>query len=355
MSRVRRYIDADVLSEARRRIIHINELHDTIAVMFSGGKDSLVALHLVHEVLLSLGDTRPLNVVFRDEELIQDEVIDFVDTYRRMDWIRMLWFTVPLRSHIYTLGITRGYVQWDPTRPWVRKKPPWGISLPDGDDRVFDQYSMDAFTARYFSGKIAFITGIRAAESLMRFRAAVNKLNDNYINGVSDPAARNVALCKPLFDWSENDVLKYLHDNEITYCPLYDHQMWAGGNLRVSTPLHAEAARNFHRLSATSPGFYDRVVQVFPEMLAHERYGADMDRKAVQRQYGETIGGVLSWINEFITDEDELALALKRYHSVALRHQRQPEAYPAAYILNAFMSGAFKREIMNISPKAARG
>ncbi len=346
MARVREYIDADVLTEARRRILHILDLHDTIAVMFSGGKDSLAALHLVHEVMQQAGDRRTLNVVFRDEELIQDEIVDFVDHYRRQDWLKMLWFTVPLRSHKYILGVSHSYIQWDPARPWVREKPAWGISLEPGDDRVFDQYTMDGFTSRYFAGKMAFITGIRAAESIMRFRASVNKLNDNYINAVSDPAARNVALCKPLFDWSENDVLKYLHDGGHALCPLYDHQMWNGIGLRVSTPLHAESAKRFDMLRGTSPDFYDRVITVFPEMLAHERYYGDLDSDAVKRRYGESLAGVLAWINENITDEASLELALKRYYSAEGRARQWPESYPPRHLLNAFMSGAYKREII---------
>jgi len=195
MSRVRKYIDVDVLTEARKRIAHIFELFDTSVVMFSGGKDSLATLHLVREVMLAQGDTRPVNVVFRDEELIQDEIVDFVASFRGLDWVKLLWFTVPLHSHKYILGVTHSYIQWDPNREWVRPKPAWGIDLEPGDHRVFDQYSMDAFTARYFNGKIAFITGIRASESIMRYRASVNKLNDNYINAVGDTGARNVSLC----------------------------------------------------------------------------------------------------------------------------------------------------------------
>jgi predicted phosphoadenosine phosphosulfate sulfurtransferase len=106
----------------------------------------------------------------------------------------MVWFTVPLASSKYVLGVVRSYVQWDPARAWVRPKPEWGESLAPGDDRVFDQYTMDAFTAQRYRGKIAFLTGIRAAESLIRFRACVNKLNENYINAVTTRARQRQAL-----------------------------------------------------------------------------------------------------------------------------------------------------------------
>lgn len=243
MSRVREYLDEDVLAAAKARIRHVFEAFDSVAVAFSGGKDSLATLWLTRKVQLELGITAPVNVIFRDEELIPDEVIAFVDEYRRLPWVNMLWFCVPLHSTKYVLGTTREYVQWDPARAHVRAVPDWAITLPAGDGRVFDQYSMDAFTASYFKGKVAILTGIRASESLMRYRACVNKLNENYITATDSP---NVKLVKPLYDWEENDVFRFFFDHSIRYCPIYDIELYAGSNLRVSTPLHAEAAKKFH-------------------------------------------------------------------------------------------------------------
>jgi len=347
LAKVKKYIDIDVLTEGKKRIHHLFDAFDSIVVMFSGGKDSLAVIHLVKEVMDERGITKPMDVVFRDEELIPDEVIHFVDKYRMESWINMIWFCVPLKSAKYILGVTHSYTQWDTKRPWVREKPEWAYSLPDGDNREFDQYSMDAFTAKFYKGKIAFLTGIRSSESLMRFRASVNKLNENYINAVSDQSIKNVMLCKPLFDWEENDIFKYFYDREIQYCKIYDMQMWAGNGLRVSTPLHAEDAKRFDLVRQTTPDFYQRIIKVFPEMLVHERYWHELDRNAIKQKYGQSFEGIRSWIEDNLNeDERQYELALKRLETVKASAVKYPDAYPPLYVLGAFMSGAFKRNIL---------
>ncbi len=55
MARRRQYIETDVLTEAKKRLHHIYDTHDSVVVAFSGGKDSLATLHLTREIAAGAG------------------------------------------------------------------------------------------------------------------------------------------------------------------------------------------------------------------------------------------------------------------------------------------------------------
>lgn len=269
------YIDTDVYTEAKKRIRRIITAFDSIVVCFSGGKDSLAVLNLCQEVYDEMGITKKLTVIFRDEELIPDDVINFVTDMRNSGKYNFRYYAIPLKSDKYILGKTFEYVQWDKGRKWLRQPPEFAITLPPDQYKVFSQYTADTFICKEEKGRVALITGIRADESLTRFRACVNKLNENYINATKDP---RVHICKPIYDWTENDIFLYFYKKKINYCPIYDAQMLNGEALRVSTPLHAESAKRFDKIKTRYPVFYQQLVNLFPEMKVQERYYNSLDK-----------------------------------------------------------------------------
>ena len=336
------YLDYDVLEAAKRRMHHILDTFDSVVVAFSGGKDSLAVLNLFHEVKLSRGDTSQIDVIFRDEELIPDVVIDFVDHYRQLPWIKMLWFTVPLHNLKFILGRNHPYTQWDPEREWVRPKPPWSIAEVAGfEGRTFDQYTMDTVVAACYPGKICTLTGIRTSESLMRYRSVINKISEPEVAGTKEA---RLMLGRPIYDWAEDDVFKYFHDNGIKYCGIYDQQVFNGESLRVSSPLHAEAAKRIDVLKTRDPVFLDRILKILPEVGLQVQYYRDFDTNAVIHRYPQTWEGVQMLIDEKLEPEHR-AKAMERIK--VIKHMAgSVGGYPIDYVMGYLLLGTFIKRML---------
>jgi len=354
MARQRKFIDTDVYEEAKKRINHIYDLHDNVVCSFSGGKDSGVLINLAWEVAQDRGLDK-VNVIFRDEELVPQAVLDNVFYYMQQPWTDFTWYAVPLKSNKYILGETSTIIFWEPNqrREWMRPKPEWAETLSDTDD-IYSQYTMDNVIAQKYKGSVAIMTGVRASESLVRYRSVVNALHDNYIS--QSPANTRVKLCKPIYDWEVDDVFKYFSDTGHRYTSWYESQLWAEDTFRVATPLNTENSKKLDKWAVEDPVFYDRLSTIFPEIRAQERYINDLDSSHIVKKYGKNLDTVGVWINNNIPkNTPAYQKAIKELERIKRRAVLQPAIWlphgNAEYVLKQFMQGAYKRQIMPVKFK----
>ena len=354
MARQRKFIDANVYEEAKKRIHHIYDLHDNVVCSFSGGKDSGVLINIAWEVAQERGLDK-VDVIFRDEELVPQAVLDNVFYYRQQPWTNFIWYAVPLRSNKYILGETSTIVFWDPSgdRQWLRPKPEWAETLEDTKD-ILTQYTMDNVIAKNYKGSVAIMTGVRASESLVRYRSVVNALYDNYIS--QSPANTRVKLCKPIYDWEVDDVFKYFSDTGYRYTSWYEAQLWADDTFRVATPLNTENSKKLDKWAKEDPEFYDRLSTIFPEVRAQERYINDIDKSHIIKKYGKDLDGVELWIKKNIAEgTNAFRKAMAELQRIRRRSKTQPAIWlphgNAEYVLKEFMKGSYKRQIMPIKFK----
>jgi predicted phosphoadenosine phosphosulfate sulfurtransferase len=197
----------------------------------------------------------------------------------------MEWYCLPQGQEVWVLGRREYCLLWSKKREregrLVRDIPSWAITAEDfglDPNRAIPE-SIDYYTMQGKKGKVAFITGVRANESMIRYRSCVQKLHENYI---VHPYRlnRNVPLkfAKVIYDWTTDDVLKFVvEEHGAKVCEYYDLAVLTASNTRVGIPLHSVAIRRIGDVVRTEPEFYDRLVECFPHIDAQRRLWTEFD------------------------------------------------------------------------------
>lgn len=363
------YMNSDVLSEAYKRIERVINMYDNVFVSYSGGKDSLAVAYLVREVFDKMGmKDRPVILAFRDEELIPDDVIEFVQSFKDDPRWDLRYYAFPMESHLFFMGRHLPYVQWDEARrgSWIRPKPDYAIEQIHPDNIPLHQSMTSALTVHEMGlkGRTAIFNGIRAQESLIRFRASTASTGaQSYISGDMG-GAKHISFVKPIFDWSEKDIFRYFFDKQISYCKIYETELWAGAPLRVSTPLHDAAYDYLSRLRVMYPQFFEQIVAIWPEVAAQERYWKSFDRNGMIHRYPKSFEGIIQYIEENIEEPRDKRKAIevvKQCRSSREKNKRTGKyadlpgnGYPLLHVFKAIVTGKFMKGVQaHVAPDNA--
>ncbi len=350
MPRKRLFLDMNVVEAARERLRHVYDTFDTVCVQFSGGKDSSAVLLLAKEIHEERG-LGPVKTIFRDEEMVSPSVIRYMEWVKDLPWVEMEWYCLPMGQEIWVLGRREYVLLWSKMREdegrLVRKIPPWAITAQHFglDNSVVVPQPVDYYTMQGKEGRTAFLTGIRANESMIRYRSVVQKLHENYINRPYRLSkAIPLRLVKPIYDWIADDVLKYVAvDNNFPYCEYYDYAAMSGANTRVGIPLHSVAARRLNDVVTTEPEFYDALVTAFPHIDAQRRLWKDFNIEALIASYArESWDGVRRCINENMLSPGKHKDAMKFVAAFRKKRNNDPYGYPIDHLIRILLLNEFR-------------
>jgi predicted phosphoadenosine phosphosulfate sulfurtransferase len=360
MTRQRMFLDMSCVDAARQRIRHVYNTFDTVCVQFSGGKDSTAVLLLAKEVHEERG-LGPVRVIFRDEEMVSPTTVTYVERVRNYDWVDMEWYCLPYPAEIWVLGKRETTLLWSEKRKaegrLVRNMPEWAITAHDfGLDHTKSLPDQtDAYTMQGKKGNVAFLTGVRASESMVRYRSIVQKLHENYI--VTPYKLRKgipLKFAKVIYDWNTNDVFKYISEEHgAEYCEYYDLAAITGSNTRVGIPLHSVAIRRIGDVVATEPEFYDRLYECFPHIDAQRRWWSEFDVERIISAYSrDGFSGAGEFIDDYILGEKDRWQAKSFVSKFRKKHSSDPYGYPVNWLIrNLLLNDMYSVAPTPVGPK----
>lgn len=245
---------------------------ERVAVSFSGGKDSGVMLHIAAKIARER--RRKIAVLFVDLEAQYEQTIDYVEKMFDLysDVIDPYWVALPLILRNAVSMYQPSWVCWDPREgdKWVRDPPDmaetaahrWEWFRPGME---FEEF-VPLWADWYSEGKpTASLVGIRAQESLNRFRTLCSKKKKRFDKySWTTYKGPNVVNCYPIYDWKTEDIWRYNGKFKAAYNPLYDMMYKAGLTIhqsRICQPYGDDQRRGLRMYQVIEPETWDRVVQ----------------------------------------------------------------------------------------------
>lgn len=271
-------LNCNVVEAAERRVYEAFQNNKTVAMSFSGGKDSICMSDIVIKTMQKYGISfARLMVVFFDEEAIYPDVEKIVLEWRSKFMslgAKFYWFCLPIKHYncCNKLANDESFICWEPGKEsvWVRQMPSFAI-------RNHTSFKM-GMTYQDFGQKIfkdiPQMIGLRMAESLQRLSAISHITKSTFIY--------------PIYDWKDNDIWLYIQRTGLqipmTYIYLYKVGV-ALNKLRISQFFSIDTIKSLPKVMEFYPDLYERILRREPNAdLVMLYWDTDMFRSSKQDQ-----------------------------------------------------------------------
>jgi len=271
--------ERSVLTAAQERVDALYRRFDRVSVMFSGGKDSTVCLHLAIEAARAHGKL-PVEAIFYDEEAIYPTTIEYVRRMQHNPDVKLHWFCIPVQ---HRNASSRRQPYWHPWHPdekhlWCAPLPEEALTeLPrkDAPSKFLPMPDLGPYSLKPNSPREtqAQILGLRAQESPRRRMVVSRREQENWL--MASPLAGNVNLAYPIYDWTSLDVWFFPQLHGYDYNSTYDLFDMAGVSVnqqRVCPPFGEEPLAGLHLYQMIAPQMWNKMVNRCHGVATAARY-----------------------------------------------------------------------------------
>lgn len=268
------YLKENVYQATQKRLAYLFDEFDQIVVSFSGGKDSGVMLNLALQYAQYHQMLDKLAVYQMDYEAQYQETTDYVQqTFDSLPKaVTKYWIALPIKAQCATSMFQNYWTPWEKAKQniWVRSLPKESINE-DNFPWDFDYHCWDyEFNNRFAkavskSKKTVFLVGIRAQESLHRYKAVTKASDKNTYHGRSYTTQNNPNLVNayPLYDWDTEDIWVANTKFGWPYNKIYDLMYRAGvpiNDMRVASPFNDAATTSLKMYKVLDPNTWYKLV-----------------------------------------------------------------------------------------------
>jgi len=262
--------DIDVLQASRERISFIFDEFENINVSISGGKDSTVMYMLCLQEAEKRN--RTINVFFLDQEAEYEATIEIIRQQMKHPLVNALWYQVPIYMTNATSYSDYFLYAWGENEKWMREKEKGSIHTID-----------ESYPKRFYeffpyiekkSPQTAYLVGLRAEESITRYRAVIKNPGYKGLNW-STTTETGTNRFYPIYDWTWNSVWRFIFDYLIPYNKIYDLMYWSNYSvykMRVSNLIHEKSFKCLKDLPKFEPETYDKLCQRISGISTASRY-----------------------------------------------------------------------------------
>lgn len=298
------YKNTNVYEASQERIKFIFDNFPKIYVSFSGGKDSGVMLNLMLDYMRKNNITKKIGVMILDNEANYEYSLRFMHDILKanLDLLDVYWCCLPITLPCTVSSYAFEWQCWgenDKAR-WIRPMPKEDYIV-NINNHKFDFFEenmsyeefWDKFGDWYGQGeRTACLIGIRASESLNRFRAIMNTRKET-LKGQNWTKlnTKTTYNCYPIYDWATKDIWIANETFEWDYNKLYDIFYKAGvpvGNMRVASPFMSESKSSLGLYRVIDPHTWAKLCARVQGANFIATYGKQLGYKSFKLPEGHT-------------------------------------------------------------------